>query len=73
MESREHSQSMDEVVWGETPQEAILDHIYESVVDSDFEPDLWGVTDARPLAQLYIKDPQGRCWEITAKEHPHNG
>jgi hypothetical protein len=65
---------MSDEVWGETPQEAILDCIYESVVAAagiEWEPDLYGVTEHRPLATLHIKDPDGICWEITAKVHPH--
>lgn len=62
-----------EEVWGETPQEALLDHIYESIKDSNYLPDLYGVTHERPLAKMWIEDPDGNCWEIVAIPHKHHG
>lgn len=57
--------------WGVTPQEAVLDLIYEAVKGSDYVPEIFGVTEKRPVAQLWIRDPDGTCWQITATVHPH--
>lgn len=59
--------------WGVTMQEKILDSLYEGVAGKveGFQHDLFGVTEKRAEAVLYIRDPEGKCWEITAKEHNH--
>lgn len=60
--------------WNTTPQEHVLDTLYEAVVGytDEFTPDLWGVQAHRPLAELYLEDADGNCWQITATPHPHN-
>jgi hypothetical protein len=59
--------------WGETPQERVLDHLYESADKFDgFKHEIYGVTENRPEAVMYIMDSDGTCWEITAKEHKHD-
>ena len=59
-----------------TPEETMLDCIYESIEASagiDWQPSLYGVTEERPQPRLYVEDPDGNCWEIFAKPHPHHG
>lgn len=56
--------------------EHILKHIWDQMPDDaqgwgyQFYPvrDTW----AGP-AELYFTDSDGVCWQITAKEHPHDG
>lgn len=63
--------SMDEV-WGETMQERVLDALYEGLIaySDEFIPDLFGyVSGTREEAIIYIEDPEGNCWEITARSH----
>lgn len=60
-------------VWGETPQEAVLDHLYEAAAKDPqgFTHDLYGVSELRSEAVMYIEDPDGNCWKITAELHEH--
>lgn len=63
--------------WGETMQERVLDNLYEASYRANpgFVYDLYGVDldRNRPDAVMYIQDPEGNCWEVTAKPHgPHH-
>lgn len=61
--------------WAETPQERVLDALYEAFVNSDHEgfvPEIFGYMGADPKrdeAIMYIQDPDGNCWEVTARSH----
>lgn len=54
-----------------TPQEAVLDDIFEAITDAGGSGNFYGVTDSRPAPILYIEDERGDCWQITATRHYH--
>lgn len=57
--------------WATTPQEKVLDTIYEALASSGHtESDLYGVTETRPEAQLWVHI-DGKCWHIVATPHKH--
>lgn len=61
--------------WGETAQERVLDTLYEALLDSDnddFKAEIFGFIGSHPErdeAIMYIEDPEGNCWEVTARSH----
>jgi hypothetical protein len=63
----------DDEVWGETPQEKVMDMMYESIVNvapDDWKPEIFGhINGTREEAIMYIEDPDGNCWEVTARAH----
>lgn len=54
--------------WASTPQENVLNLIYESLPAQS--ADIYGVAGSRTEALLYVTI-DGECWEIFAKPHPH--
>jgi catechol-2,3-dioxygenase len=62
------------MTWGITRQEQVLDNLFEAVHAQPvegFSHDLYGATATRPEAIMYVQDPDGNCWEVTAKRHKH--
>lgn len=60
--------------WGATMQEKVLDNLYEAAhgANEGFVYDLYGATARSPEAVMYVMDPEGNCWEVTAKRHVHH-
>lgn len=56
--------------WGVTPEEKILDYIYESVDNDEWVKILYGVSAFRPEPVLYV-EINGVCYAVSAKEHSH--
>ena len=52
--------------------EDILEVIYDNMSCSIALPvEFYPAREGLPVSELYITDYDGKCWQITATEHPH--
>lgn len=59
--------------WHSNSQEHVLHNLYEGAAGKfeGFKHEIFGVVPGRPNALMYVTDPDGNCWQITATPHLH--